>query len=73
MRSTTSAQKTFPPPHKDLDAKLILKILDVLADPRLRGIKSSRHISQVKIPTNGLPNNTKLLKVHGLGSVLKGY
>ena len=51
--------------HEQLDAELVLEILDVLADARLRGVERVGDLGQVEVAPDGLANDAKLLEVHG--------
>ncbi len=50
--------------HEQLDAELVLEVLDVLADAGLRGIEGVGNLGQVELAPYGFANDAKLLKVH---------
>ena len=50
--------------HEQLDAELVLEILDVLADARLRGQQRVGDLGQIEIATGGLADDAELLKIH---------
>jgi len=50
---------------EELDAELVLQVLDVLADARLRGEQRGRHLGQVEVLLHRLPDDAELLEIHG--------
>ena len=50
--------------HEQLDAELVLEILDVLADARLRGVQRIGDLGQVEVLRDRLADDAQLLEVH---------
>src|SRR6185369_162673 len=60
------AEQALAAADEDLDAELVLKVLDVLADAGLRGIERAGDFGQVEILAHGFAHDAELLKIHGL-------
>ncbi|CAM2151084.1 hypothetical protein PT2222_250087 [Paraburkholderia tropica] len=52
--------------NEDVDAQLVLQILDLLRHTRLRRVQHVRHFGQVHVLPHGLAHETQLLKIHVL-------
>jgi len=50
--------------HEQLDTEFVLEILDVLADPGLRGKQRIRHLGEVEAAPNGFADDPQLLEIH---------
>ncbi len=60
------AEQALAAAHEQLDAELVLEVLDVLADARLRGEQRVGHLGQVEVPPHRLAHDAQLLEVHDM-------
>jgi hypothetical protein len=58
------AQQPLTSANKQFEPKLVLEILDVLAQTRLRREKRASRFCQIEPPLHGLANNSELLEIH---------
>ena len=58
------AKQAFAAAHKQLDAELVLEVLDVLADARLRGQQCVGDLGQIEVAAGCFADDAQLLKVH---------
>lgn len=58
------AKEELAPPNEELDAGLVLEILDVLADARLRSIECGRGFGKVELAPGRFADDAQLLKIH---------
>ena len=58
-------QETLAAADEQLDAELVLQVLDVLGDARLGGVERIRYLGQVVVAAQRLADDAQLLEIHG--------
>ncbi len=65
MTGLGKTHKTLAPAHENLELEFGLKLLDLFAHARLRGVKLLRNLRQVEVVLDCGPHIFQLLQVHG--------